>query len=187
MGLIPILSLSQHTKLCLSGNLLLIRVENGLNPFRLNKKAFDHWLTLCHIFLDHGADPNVLLPLGTLSQYDRDPNLGRLQSEDYTYPLHFVLAQARSISFPGFSELVTHLLRLGASTRVKDARGMNALKVARLGFDGAEALLTGHISLGKKIRSKLSFGSIKSYKVRTSPSGPTEQVSPQKIHRKSLP
>ena len=167
--------------------LLLIRVENGPNPFRLNKKAFDHWLTLCHLFLDHGTDPNVLLPLGTLSQYDRDPNLGRLQSEDYTYPLHFVQAQARSISFPGFSELVTHLLRLGASTRVKDARGMNALKVARLSFDGVEALLTGHTSLRKKFRSKLSFGSTKSYKVPTSPSGSTEQVSSQKIHRKSLP
>lgn len=46
--------------------------------------------------------------------------------------------------------LVIHLLRLGASTIVKDARGMKVLKVARLNFDGAEALLIGHTSLRKK-------------------------------------
>ncbi len=158
--------------------LLLIRVENGQNPFRLNKEAFDHWLALCHLYLDHGADPNALLPVGTFSLYDKDSNWRRLQNEDYTYPLHFMLAQARCISFPGFSDLVTHLLRLGASAKAKDGRGMSALQVAKVSFDGAQALITGHVSFRKKFRSKLSFGSTRSDKARISPSGSPDQSRP---------
>ena len=167
--------------------LLLIRGEIGFKTFTQTKRAFGHWLTLCHLYLDHGADPNTLLPIGTFSLYDKDSNLNRLQNEDYTYPLHFVLAQARCISFSGFSDLVTHLLRLGANTKAKDGRGMSALKVAKTCFDGAEALLTGHTSLRKKFRSKLSFGSMRSDKAPISPTGSTEQVGPPTINRKSLP
>ena len=163
--------------------LLLIRLENGRNPFRLNKAAFDHWLTLCHLYLDHGADPNALLPVGTFSLYDKDSNRNRLQNADYTYPLHFVLAQARCISFSGFSDLMTHLLRLGASPKAKDGRGMSALNVAKVSFDGAEALLRGHTSLRKKFRSKLSFGSTKSDTAPISPPGSTEQGSSPTINR----
>ena len=167
--------------------LLLIRVENGQHRFKSTKEAFDHWLTLCHLYLDHGADPKALLPVGTFSLYDKDFHRNRLQNEDYTYPLHFVLAQARCISFSGFSDLVTHLLRLGASTKAKDGRGMCALEVAKVSFDGAEVLLRGHTSLRRRFRSKLSFGPTRSDRAPMSPAGSTEQVSPPRISRKSLP
>ena len=87
--------------------LLLLRLENGRrNPSRLNKDAFDHWLTLCHLYLDHGADTNALLPFGTFSLYGQDSNLKRLQNEDYTYPLHFVfrLLRSRDSSSPAGSK-----------------------------------------------------------------------------------
>ena len=64
---------------------------------------------------------------------------------------------------------------------------MSALEVAKVSFDGAEALLRGHTSLRKKFRSKLSFGSTRSDKAPISPAGSAEQGSPPTINRKSLP
>lgn len=85
---------------------LLMRLSIGDNPFR-RKPGFDHWLKLCCLFLDFGADPNTALPIGRRMDV-------RHRGDEETFPLHYVLHEAGVLKFPQFLELVETLLQHGA-------------------------------------------------------------------------
>ena len=121
--------------------ILLMRPAIGTNPFLINKEAFPHWLALCVLFLEHGADPQVELPIGTPFPVEYDNFQRRASASENTFPLHFVLGLARGISFGGLSELVEHLLRLGVEVNSKDSEGHDAMTLASQSFEGADAMV----------------------------------------------
>ncbi len=141
--------------------ILLMRPSLGSNPFLSNKEAFSHWLTLCHLFLDHGADPRAEVPIGTPFPSEEVRYLRAKSFSQYTFPLHFVLALGRGTSFVGLSEMIEHLLRLGAGANNKDSDGKSAIAVASRSFEGAEAMVRRHSSLSRRFRRSLDVTSSK--------------------------
>ena len=103
------------------------------------------WLALATLFLDHGANPNVELPIGTPTGV----TIGvarRPHEEQSTYPLHLVLGYAGQYKHPGFLALVTTLLRAGANVNIEDSDGHTVSALAAHNLPAATAMIKAHSS-----------------------------------------